>query len=91
MSPAARSDQPETVRAMVGAGLGWSLMTARPASRIAANGRALAYVALADAVPPMQLGLLTLRDLRQTRAAAAFAEFCRARISSDHLPGMAEV
>jgi DNA-binding transcriptional LysR family regulator len=89
MVPAARSDQPETIRAMVGAGLGYSLMTARPASRVAANGRALAYVALADDVPPIELGLLTCHDRRQTRAAASFADFCRARIATGHLPGMA--
>ena len=91
MAPAARSDQPETIRAMVGAGLGWSLMTARPASRVAANGCALVYLPLADMVPPMELGLLTHRTLRQTRAAAAFADFCRAHITTDRLPGMAEL
>jgi len=90
MTPAARSDQPETIRAMVGSGLGWSLMTARPASRVAVNGRPLAYLALADAVAPMQLGLLTHRTVRQTRAAQEFAAFCRAHIATDHLPGMAE-
>lgn len=89
MTIAARSDQPETIRAMVGAGLGWSLMTARPASRVAANGRALAYLPLADDVPPIELGLLTHRALRQTRAAAAFADFCRTHIANDNLPGMA--
>ena len=91
MTVAARSDQPETIRAMVGAGLGYSLMTARPASRMAANGRPLVYMPLADAVPPMELGLLTHRSLRQTRAAEAFAAFCRARIATDHLPGMADL
>jgi DNA-binding transcriptional LysR family regulator len=91
MTPAARSDQPETIRSMVGSGLGWSLMTARPASRIAANGRPLAYLPLADDVPPIELGLLTRRAMRQTRAAAAFAGFCRAHIATDHLPGMASL
>jgi DNA-binding transcriptional LysR family regulator len=76
---------------MVGSGLGYSLMTARPASRVAANGRPLAYLALADHVPPIELGLLTHRAMRQTRAAAAFADFCRAHIATDHLPGMADV
>lgn len=89
MRVAARSGQPETVRAMVGAGLGYSLMTARPAARLAPNGRAIAHVPLADAVVPMRLGILTGRALRQTRAAAAFAAFCRLRISRDHIPGMA--
>ncbi len=86
---AARSDQPETIRAMVGSGLGFSLMTARPASRVAANGRPLAYLPLTDVVPPIELGLLTHRSLRQTRAAAAFARFCRDHITTERLPGMA--
>lgn len=91
MTPVARSDQPETIRSMVGSGLGYSLMTARPASRIAANGRPLAYVALADPVPPLELGLLTHCAMRQTRAAAAFAAFCRVHIGTSHVPGMAEL
>jgi DNA-binding transcriptional LysR family regulator len=86
-----RSAQPETIRAMVGSGLGWSLMTARPAARIAVNGRALAYVPLADTVPPMRLGLLTHPAMRQTRAAMAFAAHCRAHIATEHLPGMADL
>lgn len=89
MRVAARSAQPETVRAMVGAGLGFSLMTARPAARIAANGRAIAYVPLAEPAAPMKLGILTGRARHQTRAAAAFAAFCRSRISPAYIPGMA--
>ncbi|WP_353230471.1 LysR family transcriptional regulator [Novosphingobium sp.] len=91
MAPAMRSDQPETVRSLVGSGLGWSLMTARPASRVAANGRPLAYVALRDAVPPMQLGLLTNPAIRPTRATAAFADLCRSTITTGHVPGMADL
>lgn len=90
MRAAARSDQPETIRAMVGAGLGWSLMTARPAALLAANGRPLAYVPLAGDAAPMQLGLLLNPALRPTRAALAFADFCRSTIRQDHLPGMAQ-
>lgn len=91
MRPAARSDQPETIRSMVGSGLGYALMTARPAARVAANGRPLAYLALDEAFAPMQLGILTARSRRQTRAATAFADFCRARIATDRLPGMADL
>lgn len=89
MPVSARSAQPETVRAMVGAGLGYSLMTARPAARLAANGRAIAYVPLAEAAQPMKLGILTNPALHQTRAALAFAGFCRSRIGPGYIPGMA--
>lgn len=88
---AARSDQPETIRAMVGAGLGYSLLTARPANRVAANGRPLAYCALTDRFPPMRLGLLRAAALRPTRAAQAFAAFCRERIGPTGVPGMADL
>jgi DNA-binding transcriptional LysR family regulator len=91
MRPAARSGQPETIRSMVGSGLGYALMTARPASRVAANGRALAYLTLEDTFAPMQLGILTARSRRQTRAATAFADFCRTQIATDRLPGMADL
>jgi DNA-binding transcriptional LysR family regulator len=91
MNIVARSEQSETIRSMVGSGLGYTLLTARPASRVAVNGRPLAYVPLSDPFPPMQLGLLTARNLRQTRTADAFATFCRERITNRHLPGMADL
>jgi len=55
------------------------------------NRRPLAYLPLADSVPPIALGLLTHRAMRETRAAAAFAPFCREHIATDHLPGMADL
>lgn len=91
MNIVARSEQPETVRSFVGSGLGFSLLTARPASLTAANGRKLAYVHLDDDVPPMNLGLVTAKNIRKTRAVLAFEEHCRKRITTFAMPGMAPI
>lgn len=85
----ARSEQPETIRSMVASGLGYSLLTARPACLTAANGRDLAYVHLDDDFPPMKLGMVTARSIRKTRATMAFEEHCRKRIKTHAMPGMA--
>ncbi len=73
----ATSEQPETVRSYVAAGLGFSLLTARPANRVALTGRPLAYVPLDDDFPPIVLGLVTVKDIRPTRAMEAFSAQCR--------------
>lgn len=84
----ARSAQPETVRSLVGSGLGFSLLTARPKSLTALNGRELAYLYLDDDFPPMKLGMVTANTIRKTRAVAAFEEHCRNSISTLSIPGM---
>ncbi len=84
-----RSPHPETVRSYVASGFGWSLATARPASKIAVNGRPLAYVPLKGDHPPVILGLATLKGLRKTRALEAFEAHCRALVMTATLPGMA--
>lgn len=84
----ARSAQPETVRSLVGSGLGFSLLTARPKSLTALNGRELAYLYLDDDFPPMKLGMVTANTIRKTRAVAAFEEHCRKSISTLSIPGM---
>jgi len=84
----ARSAQPETVRSLVGSGLGFSLLTARPKSLTALNGRELAYLYLDDDFPPMKLGMVTANTIRKTRAVAAFEEHCRKSISTHSIPGM---
>ena len=89
MNVIARSAQPETVRSFVASGLGFSMLTSRPASRIASNGGKLAYVPMSDDTPPMKLGLVTAKNIRKTRAILAFEDHCRRRISTNDIPGMA--
>lgn len=87
----ARSEQPETVRSYVAAGLGYSLMTARPRSLVALNGKEMAYLRLENNFRPMELGLLSSKNIQKTRAVLAFEQFCRERISTDHMPGMSAI
>lgn len=89
MNVLAHSEQPESVRSFVASGLGFSLLTARPASLVAANGRELAYVPLADDFSPMKLGLVTSKSIRKTRAAEAFEDYCRSKIKTGSMPGSA--
>lgn len=84
----ARSDQPETVRGYVGAGLGYSLLTARPISMAALNGKQLAYIRLNEDFPPMKLGMVTAKNIRKTRAISAFEDHCRKHVSTHSIPGM---
>jgi DNA-binding transcriptional LysR family regulator len=84
----ARSEQPETVRSYVATGLGFSLLTARPKSLTALNGRELAYLHLDDEIPPMKLGMITAKTIRKTRAIAAFQEHCRKSVTTRSIPGM---
>lgn len=84
----ARSEQPETVRSYVGAGLGFSLLTARPRNMVALNGKALAYVRLEDDFPPMKLGMISARNIRKTPAVLAFEAHCRHSVSTASIPGM---
>ncbi len=86
---AAETPSPETLRAYVASGLGYSLMTARPVNKAAANGRPLAYLALEGDQPPMTIGLASLKDLRRARVVDAFEAHCRERIVPGRIPGMA--
>ena len=47
----------ELVRSLVGAGEGYAIMIMRPVTNRAYNGTGLAYIPLADDVPPAQYGL----------------------------------
>ncbi|WP_315926561.1 LysR family transcriptional regulator [Mesorhizobium sp. SP-1A] len=85
----AKSEYPETVRSFVASGFGYSLMTARPANRVALNGKELVYVRLEGSYSPMMLGIATLKGLRKTCATESFEEHCRAQVSTENLPGMA--
>jgi DNA-binding transcriptional LysR family regulator len=67
----------EMVRGLVANGLGYSIMHSRPPSECSLDNRRLAYRPLAEAVRPTALGLARLNQLRPTRLAEGFADFCR--------------
>lgn len=83
----ARSEHPDTVRSYVGAGLGFSLLTARPQNRASLNGKELAYIELDDDFPPMKLGMITAKNIRKTLAVMAFEEHSRRNISTQRMIG----
>lgn len=85
------TNSPAALRSYVGAGVGFSLMTVRPANMSAENGRPLAYIELDEDYPPMSVGLAFLKELRRSRASLAFEEFCRGLIRDGGLPGMAQI
>ena len=85
----AETSSPAVLRSYVGAGMGFSLMTVRPLNMSAENGCPLAYIELENDYPPMKIGLAFLKELKRSRVAEAFENFCRELIRDEGLPGMA--
>lgn len=83
-------ETPDTamLRSFVAAGIGYSLMTSRPLNMRAENDRPLAYVPLEGDIPPLVIGLASLKDIRRTRLIEAFDEHCRRMIVPGSIPGM---
>ena len=73
-----RTPSIETLRGMVGNGMGYSLLVTRPAGDQSYDGRPLACRPLVDDVEPGRVVLASLGQSRPTRLAEAFAEYCRA-------------
>ncbi len=72
-----RSPSLETVRGMVGSGVGYSLLVTRPASDLSYDGSALACRPLAEDVEPGRIVLARLAQSRPTRLVETFADYCR--------------
>jgi DNA-binding transcriptional LysR family regulator len=66
-----RTRSAETARALVGRGLGWSLLNLRPATSESVEGRPVVIKELTDAVPALTVVLAKRLDGRLTRRAAA--------------------
>jgi DNA-binding transcriptional LysR family regulator len=67
----------ETVRAMVGHGLGWSVLNQRPASPVTYDGAEVAVLEIRDDVPTLAVVLASMRGVRLTRRAQAFIRASR--------------
>lgn len=72
-----RSTSYETVRAMVAAGHGWSILNQRPAHPTTYAGGETAALALTDPLPALRVVLARIRGSRPTARARAFAAACR--------------
>lgn len=81
-----RSDNYETVRSLVAAGQGYSILNQRPVGDRTYDGGAVAALPVLDPIDPLPVVLAWARNARLTRRAEAFAERCRAL---PHSHGMA--
>lgn len=72
-----RSTSFETVRGLVGHGLGYSLLSTKPANRVTYDGRALVVRQLSDSIEPSEIVLAYRRDDALGPAAETFAALCR--------------
>jgi len=79
----------DVVRSMVANGLGYTLANVRPRADVALDGRRLCRVPLSGDLPPMRLGLATLKQLKKTRLVEAFERHCQELVSESYVPGMA--
>ncbi len=68
----------EMVRGMVGNGLGYSILTTKPAFNMTYDGRPLTSRPLTDAIAPRHMALAFRREKTLEGLAAEFAALCRA-------------
>ena len=79
----------EVVRTLVANGFGYTLANVRPRADVALDGRRLYRVSLAGDLPPVRIGIATLKELKKTRLVEAFERHCEGLISESSIPGMA--
>ena len=84
----ARTEHPEVVRGLVGRGYSYSLANVRPKNLSSLDGSELVYLPLKGEQPALNLGLATLKEVRQTRALEAFVLYCKKSITQNRVPGM---
>lgn len=87
----ARTRYVEVQRALVARGYGYSLANVRPLNQKSLDGSKLVYVRLSGYNPGLTLGIATLASIQKTIVVDIFSEFCREHISSENIPGMANV
>ncbi|HEX4151699.1 MAG TPA: LysR family transcriptional regulator [Steroidobacteraceae bacterium] len=85
------SRQMDAVRTLVANGLGYTLANVRPRADMALDGRRLRRVPLSGDLPPVHIGIATLKELKKTRLAEAFRRHCTQHITAAHIPGMADL
>ncbi|MFC9427572.1 LysR family transcriptional regulator [Streptomyces sp. NPDC056987] len=67
-----RSSGFETVRAMVGSGMGWSVLNQRPAHSLTYDGGEVVTLELEERFEPLPIVLASVKGVRLTRRARAF-------------------
>lgn len=82
-----RSTNPETIRAMVAAGLGYTIIMGRPYGDRSVAGLPLVYRQVADPVPPNAVVLATPQGTRPHARLKALFDFCEQNFAVDGLFG----
>lgn len=77
-----RSSSFETVRTLVGNGLGYSLLNTVPRSQETYDGTRVVTIPLAGELRPLQIVLVTLRRITQRRIVRTFGDFARSYIKA---------
>lgn len=87
----ARTRQLEVQRGLVAQGYGYSLGNVRPVNKKSLDGSDLKYVPLSGNNPGLTVGIATLANIRKTIVVDIFSQFCQAQISTEKIPGMANL
>lgn len=77
-----RTSSYETARSLVAGGHGYSILNQRAATEQTYDGGRVVTVPISDTVPPLDVVLASVRGVRPTARALAFAETCEAFFAS---------
>ncbi|NOL48528.1 LysR substrate-binding domain-containing protein [Pelistega europaea] len=80
----------DVVRSMVANNLGYTILNVRPRNNYSLDGKRLVRLRLSGEHRPMQLGLATAKNATLNTVTQAFISRCRAFISNQYIPGMAD-
>ena len=80
----------DVVRTMVANNLGYTILNVRPKNNHALDGKRLVRLRIAGEHRPMKIGLVTAKNAVLNTVAQAFISRCRAFISNQYIPGMAD-
>lgn len=83
-----RSSDLSVVRSLVANGYGYSIVNMRTKSELAPDGKKLAFVRLADAIPPLVLGLATKQVQHRSSIVEAFYHHVQQEVAKNGLPGV---
>jgi DNA-binding transcriptional LysR family regulator len=77
----------DTIRGLVARGNGFGISNIRPRNTASLDGLPLAYLTMHGPARPLSLGLASLKGMRRTRTADAFATLCRELVDDGRIPG----
>lgn len=80
----------DVVRSMVANNLGYTILNVRPRNNYSLDGKRIVRLRLSGEHRPMQLGLATAKNATLNTVTQAFISRCRAFISNQYIPGMAD-